>query len=155
MYLYSCRSKLGCNCICSVLHYMSSVSFLTVPYFFALSHKQQDFQKKIIAHCICFYFSLQLLSETFLVLRRIHWDIIINVRRSSHEVPVVLVRCSWYLNFLDTFSKNTEISNFVNIGPVGPTLFHVDRPNRQMDGLMDGQTDRQTDRLTDLQTWWS
>jgi hypothetical protein len=151
MYLYSCLSKLACSCICSVLHYMSSVTCLAVPYFFTSSHKRHDFQKKIIAHHMCFYFSLQLLSETFLFLRIIHWDCIINVHRSSHEVPVVLVRCSWHLNFLHRFSKNTEISNFMNIGPVGPT-FCAFRPNRQTDrhGWTDGWTDRQTDCLTDM-----
>ena len=33
----------------------------------------------------------------------------------------------------------------MNIGPVGPMLFHADRPNRQTDGWTDGWTDRQTD----------
>ena len=72
---------------------MSSVAWLAVPYFFTLSRKQHDFQKKIIAHQIWIFFPLQLLSETFLVLRRIQLDIIVNVCRSSHEVLVVLVIC--------------------------------------------------------------
>jgi hypothetical protein len=37
-------------------------------------------------------------------------------------------------NFSDTFSRNTQISNFINIRPVGAELFHADR-----------QTDRYTD----------
>ena len=37
-------------------------------------------------------FSLQLLSETFLILRRIQKDIIINVHRFSCRVPAILVR---------------------------------------------------------------
>jgi len=37
------------------------------------------------------------------------------------------------------FSTNTQISNFMNILPVGNELFH-----------MDGQTERRTDRLTDM-----
>jgi hypothetical protein len=39
------------------------------------------------------------------------------------------------LKFLDIFSKNTHISNFIKILPVGAELFHAE-----------GQADRQTGR---------
>jgi len=39
------------------------------------------------------------------------------VYRSSCKGPVIIVRFSWNLNFLDIFSKN--ISNFMEIRPVG------------------------------------
>jgi hypothetical protein len=45
------------------------------------------------------------------------------------------------LNFRDRFSKCPQISNFINICPVGAELFHADR-----------QTDRQIDRRTDTET---
>ena len=45
-------------------------------------------EKKVIENK---YFSLQLLSETFLIIRRIQRDITKNVRRSSLKVPVILV----------------------------------------------------------------
>ena len=51
---------------------------------------------------------------------------IINVRRSSCKVPVVLVGFLWNLNFLDRLSQNTQISNFTHIRPVGAELFHAD-----------------------------
>jgi len=41
---------------------------------------------------VCFDVSLQLLPETFLILRRTEQDVIINVRRSSCTVPAILVR---------------------------------------------------------------
>ena len=31
------------------------------------------------------------------------------------------------MNFLDRFSKNTQIPNFIKIRPVGAELFHADR----------------------------
>ena len=44
------------------------------------------------------------------------------------------------MNFLDKFSKNTQISNVTNIRPVGAELF-----------LADGQTGKQGDERTDRQ----
>jgi hypothetical protein len=72
-------------------------------------------------------------TKIFLIIRKLQRDIIINVRRSSSKVPVILVRFQWNVNFLDRFSKNTQISNFVKIRPVGEELFHAD-------GQTDGQT---------------
>jgi hypothetical protein len=42
------------------------------------------------------------------------------------------------MNFQDKFFKNTQISNFMKIRPVGAELFHADR---QTDGRTEGQTD--------------
>jgi hypothetical protein len=67
---------------------LSSVACLDLPYFSTLSHKQHIFRKNLLN---MFLFSLQLLSATFLILRRIQQDIIINVQRSSCKVPVILV----------------------------------------------------------------
>jgi hypothetical protein len=91
------------------------------------------FGKKLSNIKCVFLFSLQLLSETFLILRRIQPNIIINVHSCSCKVPVALVRFWWNFNFQDRFSTNSQISNFMKIRPVGAELFHAD-----------GRTDSQT-----------
>jgi len=69
---------------------------------------------------------LQILSETFLILTRRKRDIIINVQRSWCQEPIIRVRLWLNLNFLDRVSKNTQVSNFMTIHPVGAELFHAD-----------------------------
>jgi hypothetical protein len=48
-----------------------------------------------------FWYSLQILSETFLILRKIQHNTI-NVYRSSRKTPVILVRFQWNWNSLFT-----------------------------------------------------
>jgi hypothetical protein len=73
-----------------------------------------------------FWSSRQIPSKTFLILRRIQQDSITNVITSSPKVPVILVRAWQKLNFLDKFSKNTHILNFMKIRPVGAELLNAD-----------------------------
>ena len=74
-----------------------------------------------------FRFVLQILSEIFLILRRIQGGIIVNVHRFSCKVPIILVNFNETRGFLrDRFSKNTRISNFIIIRPVGDEDFHAD-----------------------------
>ena len=49
-------------------------------------------EKKLFNIKCVFGFSLQFSSEIFFILRRIQRDIVINVRGSPCEVPVILVR---------------------------------------------------------------
>jgi hypothetical protein len=77
---------------------------------------------------MCFYFHNNFCLKTVLILKRIQRDMIKNVKWSSCEVPVILVRFLWSFNFLHSFSekKNAHISNFMKILQVGAQLFHVD-----------------------------
>jgi nitrate reductase NapE component len=55
-------------------------------------HKRYDFRGKELLNLKCvFLFSLQLLSKTFLILRRVQRDIVIIVKTSSCKVRVILV----------------------------------------------------------------
>jgi hypothetical protein len=63
---------------------LSSMACLALLYFYIVAHKRQDFRGKCV-----FCFSLQLLSETFLILRRIQGDII-SVRWSLRAVKYPL-----------------------------------------------------------------
>jgi hypothetical protein len=49
--------------------------------------------------------SLQLSFQTFLILRRIHRDIVINMETSSCKEPVIFVGFERNLNFRDRFSE--------------------------------------------------
>jgi hypothetical protein len=56
------------------------------------------------------------------------------VYMSSDKVPVILVIYVWNLNFPNTFSKNSKMSNLLKTLPVGVESFHAD-----------GQTDARAD----------
>jgi len=75
------------QCVCAIL---SSVACSAVQYFSTLSNNWQDIREKIWK--ACFHFSLQLLSETFPIPRKIGRDMIRNVNWCSCNVRVIFVR---------------------------------------------------------------
>jgi hypothetical protein len=135
--------------------------------FSTLSHKRHDFRKKkklLNIKCV-FWFSIQVLFETFLFLKRIQRDIVIKwknrfgrgrgpvVWQITDEWIVINVKTSSYALFFSDFNetwifctdcKKTRISHLIKIRPERAKLF-----------LTDGRTDRQTDRQTDRRTWQS
>jgi hypothetical protein len=102
-----CTTATGCqhNCSWQIYH----ISY----------HKRNVFWRKKLLNTKCvFWFSLQFLSEIFLILRRTERDMIRNIYRSSCKVPVIIVRFEWNFTFLERFSKNTQISDVMKIRPV-------------------------------------
>jgi hypothetical protein len=57
------------------------------------------FGNKLLQIKCAFWFSLQLLFETFIILRRIQRDIVINIETSSCKAPVILCRILVKLEF--------------------------------------------------------
>ena len=70
---------------------LSSVACPVLHYFSTYLIKATVFEKKNIGHNVC-VFSLQLLPETFLILRITQRDIITHVHWSKCTVPVILDR---------------------------------------------------------------
>ena len=101
----------------------SSVVCPALPHFSSLSHKLHDCRETVFEYKICVLIFSTILSETFLILRRIQRDTIINVSRSSYKVAVILVRLKQTLECLNRFLKNIKISNFMKILSVGAELF--------------------------------
>ena len=112
------------QCACTILSPVAYPSLRYLSTFFVTGIFCEQI-KLLNIKCV-FWFSLQLLSETFLIIRKNERDMIKNVYRSSCKVPVILVQFSWKLNSVDRFSKNLKISNFMKIRSVGTELFHAD-----------------------------
>jgi hypothetical protein len=120
--LYSCFRYPTCksHLFCAVLYcHLWPVWFYHVfPYYLITG---TIFGKKKLLHIKCvFWLSLQLLSETSLILRRIQ-HIIIHLQWSSCKVPGIS-----NLNLPDRISQNPQIPNFMKIRQVGAELFHMD-----------------------------
>ena len=99
---------------------LSSMSCVATPHFPTLLQKRHDFRKKILNVKCVPWFSLQLLSETFHILRRNERDIIRNVHWSSCKVYTrYSLQILMKFEFSRNIFKNTQISNFMKILSLG------------------------------------
>ena len=71
---------------------LSSVAFLTAPYFSTLSHKGHDCRKNVIEHKKSVFIFFTNLSKTFVILRRIQQDTVVSIRGSLCKVLLILAR---------------------------------------------------------------
>jgi len=150
------------KCVCSIL---SPVACPALQYFSTFSHKRHDLRRGggggSFVKC---RFSLQLLSETFLVLRRIERDVIKNEYWSLRKYPLFLSDFNefWVFSkyfrkvFKDQISRKSvqwEPSCSMQRRTDGRTGWWTDgRTDGQTDGRTDGRTDGQTDGRTDVRT---
>ena len=89
----------------------SFVAPLASPYFSTLSHKRHDFRKKKSYWTLnVFWFSQQRLSNTFLILSRIQWDTVINVKRLDVKYALFLSNFNETWIFSTYFRKNSSIT---------------------------------------------
>jgi hypothetical protein len=87
--VYVCSLRYpACNAYAPYSHLSPDRLYYVFPYLI----NGTIFKKKLLNAKYVFLFLLQLLSETFLILRRNERDIIKNVYLSSCKVPVVPVR---------------------------------------------------------------
>ena len=145
----------ACACACKYVHVAllilhatcmlqvvtSFVAPLSPPFFRHYLINGAIFGKTLLSTKSVFWFSLQLLSKTFLILRIIQRDIVINVKTSSCKVPVILERFWWNFNFLDRYSKKPK--------------HHISSKSVQWESSCSMRTNGQKDGRTDEWKWRS
>jgi hypothetical protein len=95
-------------------------------------------EKKVIEYKMCILIFCKILSETCIILRRSDRDTMKMYIGPRVKYPLFLSDFYEALNIPTDFQKNSQMSNFMKIRPVGAELYHAD-------GLTDGRTDRRTD----------
>jgi hypothetical protein len=87
------------------------------------------FGKKLLNIKRVLWFSLQLVFETFLSLRKTHTDIVINMTTSPCEIPVIVFFTDFNENwifFSTDFREQNQIPNFIRIRAMGVELLYAD-----------------------------
>jgi hypothetical protein len=83
------------------------------------------FGKMLVSIKCVVLFSVELLSETFFILRRIERDNTVTVHRSSCKVPVTLGRFEWKVTFsLQILEKCSDIKYHQNLPSGGRVIVY-------------------------------
>jgi len=77
------------QCTCTILQFVACQALNIFPHYLI---NGKIFEKQLLIIKCVFLFSLQLLSEIFLILRRKKQDMIKNLYWSSNKVVIILVR---------------------------------------------------------------
>jgi len=112
---------------------LSSLACLAVPHLIHISYKRYDFSDKKVIKKSVFRFSLQLLSQTFLILRRIQREVVIIIHMFSSKVDLRI----FIVKFLDRVFRNPQISNDLKISLVGNEVLQTSRRNDRHDEAND------------------
>ena len=131
------------QCACAIL---SSVACPTLQNFSTLSHKRHVFEKMLLNTKYVFWFSVQLLSETFLILRRNERDVMKNVFRSACKVPDILS------DFNETWIFSRDFRKFLKYEILWKSVQWETRCFMRTDGQMD-RHDEANSRFS--QTCWT
>jgi len=115
----------ACNVHASYCHLWPVRLYIIFPHYVI---NGKIFETKILdLKCVFFLFSLQLLSETFLILRRTDQDKIKNIYWYFVKYPLFLSDFNERLIFSSEFREILKkISNFMENRSLRATLFHVD-----------------------------
>ena len=107
---------------------LSSVACLAPPYLSTLSHNRHDFRKKkkVTEHKMCL-----LISSITFIWNTSHFEknlarYLSEMYTGLHVMYQFFFRILVKFDFLCTFSKNIQISNFMKIGSLGVGFSHVD-----------------------------
>jgi hypothetical protein len=115
---------------------LPSVACLAVPQFSTLSHKRHDFGEKMYRTKMCFWFALQLLSQTFLIIGRIQRDTKKMCVRPHVEPP---------LSFQTLIKYEFSQTHFRKI-----LKYQIPWKSVQWEPTCSMQTERQADGRTDM-----
>jgi hypothetical protein len=108
---------------CVVFYGLSGLCFSTLSQMARFSEKKNYCTKSVCFDVLYNFY------ESFLIIRRIQWDIINYI--SLHVIWLLLLSDSNQTWILYRFSKNLQISNFMRICPLATELLFADRKTWQ------------------------
>ena len=124
MCFYYYLSHSACKTLLLRSVFLLSEAYKVVLHYFHFISQTAWFSKTLIEYEISVFFVLN--CEIFLILWKINWYTVMNINRYLNKVPVILVIFAWNLGFLNRFSKNSQMWNFIKSRPLGAEFFHAD-----------------------------